>query len=76
MVRTQISFDEDLYRRARAEARRRKTSLAELCRRGLRAALADARTADGYMGLLGALASGDPRASETIDEVVYGREEP
>ena len=35
MVRTQISVDEQLYRRAKILARRKGISLAELCRRSL-----------------------------------------
>jgi hypothetical protein len=35
MIRTQASLDKDLYRAARAEAKRRAISFAELCRRAL-----------------------------------------
>ena len=35
MIRTQISVDEELYRRVKIIARRKGISLAELCRRGL-----------------------------------------
>jgi glyoxylase-like metal-dependent hydrolase (beta-lactamase superfamily II) len=35
MIRTQISVDESLYRRAKLVARRKGISLAELCRRSL-----------------------------------------
>ena len=40
MIRTQISVDADLYAKARATARRKGISLAELCRRGLEEAVA------------------------------------
>jgi hypothetical protein len=76
MIRTQISFDEELYRRAKAEAKRRRVSVAELCRRGLHAQLATSRRDARWMQLAGLFSSGDRRASETIDDVVYGRVEP
>jgi hypothetical protein len=76
MIRTQISFDEELYERAQAEAKQRRVSVAELCRRGLRAQLATGRCSARWMQLAGICSSGDPRASETVDDVVYGREEP
>jgi hypothetical protein len=76
MVRTQISFDEELYRRAQAIARRRGVSLAELCRQGLAEVLAREPSRLPWMRHAGALASGDEHASENVDEVVYGREEP
>jgi hypothetical protein len=76
MVRTQISFDEELYARAQKEARRRGVSLAELCRRGLRLELAQADPARPWMRFVGSLSSGDPHASESVDDVVYGRKEP
>jgi hypothetical protein len=81
MVRTQISFEADEYEKARRAAEKRGVSLAELCRRGLRDALtreawgaADSRKP--WMRHAGALASGDPRASESVDAVVYARLEP
>lgn len=80
MLRTQISFDPDEYEAARRIAARRGLSLAELCRRGLREALAKEKAAHGrgqpWMRHAGTLASGDERASESIDSVVYGRAEP
>jgi hypothetical protein len=76
MIRTQISFDETLYEVARREARRQGISLSEMCRRALRDAVADVPTNAPWMRYAGAFASGDPNASETVDAVVYGREEP
>jgi hypothetical protein len=77
MIRTQISFDTALYQQARKAAKRQRTSLAELCRRGLRRVLAD-ETAEkpAYMDLLGSLSSGDENASASVDDVVYRRSEP
>jgi len=76
MVRTQVSFDEQSYRQAQAEARRLGISFAELCRRGI-AQLARHKSADApWMRFAGVLASGDPNASQTVDDVVYSRPEP
>ncbi len=82
MIRTQISFEKAEYEGARRLAARLGLSLAELCRRGLREALARESHAAGqapgqpWMRHAGALASGDPGASESIDRVVYDRLEP
>ena len=76
MIRTQVSLDAQLYKEAKAEARRRGISFAELCRRALTRAL---RQRDGdkpWMRFAGVLQSGDPEASRTVDEVVYVRERP
>ena len=77
MIRTQISFDADLYASARKLARREGISLAELCRRALRLVLASSPPAKApglrYGGVLGA---GDALASAKVDEVVYGRQVP
>ncbi len=75
MIRTQVSFDAGLYREARREARRLGVSFAEYCRRVLTQALAGRRRAGKkpWLRYSGALASGDPNASQTIDEVVYER---
>lgn len=77
MIRTQISFEKELYEQARKEARRQKISVAELCRRGLREVLGRRPQArGGYLRHLGSLSSGDRGASKSVDAVVYGREEP
>ena len=83
MIRTQVSFDIDTYRAAQAEARREGISFAELCRRAIARILAERqaqRKGNGsqtpWMRLAGALSSGDPDASRTVDAVVYGRPEP
>jgi hypothetical protein len=83
MVRTQISFERNEYRRAQRVAARRGVSLAELCRRGLREAIERENGAAGadsrgrpWMRHAGALSSGDPHASESVDTVVSGRSEP
>lgn len=76
MVRTQISFDEELYRRAKQIARRRGVSLAELCRQGLIEVLGREPSGTPWMRHAGALSSGDEHASDNVDAVVYGRQEP
>jgi hypothetical protein len=82
MIRTQISFERDEYEKARRVAERRGVSLAELCRRGLRDAVAREKSVSGgstqqpWMRHAGALASGDARSSESFDAVLYGRAEP
>jgi hypothetical protein len=73
MVRTQISLDEAAYREAKAEARRQGISLAEFLRRAVRLALpAGIRGERPWMRYAGAVASGDPEASQSVDAVVYG----
>lgn len=77
MVRTQISLDERAYEEAKAEAAQQGISLAEFLRRAVAAALAPRRRTDRpWMRHAGTLASGDPDASTTVDEVVYGRGRP
>lgn len=77
MVRTQISLDEAAYRDAKAEAKRQGVSLAEYLRRAVAAALTNRRTTERpWMRHAGTVSSGDPEASRTVDEVVYGRGRP
>lgn len=76
MVRTQISFDVQLYREAKRVAKQRGVSLAELCRQGLRSELGREASQAPWMRYLGMFSSDDDRTSETIDAVVYGRERP
>jgi hypothetical protein len=76
MLRTQISLDADLYQRAKAEAARRGISIAELMRRALAAQLASRSPERPWMRFAGALDSGDPAASASVDAVVYGRGRP
>ncbi len=72
MIRTQISLREDEYAAAKQEADRLGISLAELLRRSLRGILPAAGQPP-WMRFAGAVQSGDPRSSQRIDEVVYGR---
>jgi len=71
MVRTQISLSEEEYDAAKREARRLGISLAELLRRSLRTMLPADKNKP-WMQYAGMIESGDPKASQHIDEVVYG----
>jgi len=77
MIRTQISLDEDAYREAKTEAKRRGISLAEFLRRSVAVSLHErAPSRRPWMRYAGAIASGDRMASRTVNEVVYGRPRP
>ena len=71
MVRTQISLTEREYRAAKREAARLGISLAELLRRSLRTIL-PADDSKPWMRFAGMIETGNPTASQTIDDVVYG----
>ena len=74
MVRIEISLSEEEYEAAKREAQRLGISLAELLRRSLRTML----PVDGdkpWMRYAGMIESGDPKASQQIDEVVYGHKD-
>ncbi|OGA16124.1 MAG: hypothetical protein A3I63_02435 [Betaproteobacteria bacterium RIFCSPLOWO2_02_FULL_66_14] len=72
MIRTQISLAESEYAAAKREASRLGISLAELLRRSLRT-MVPADLTKPWMRYAGMVASGDPRSSERIDEVIYGQ---
>jgi hypothetical protein len=74
MIRTQISLTEMEYHAAKREAERLGISLAELLRRSLRAVI-PADEAKPWMRYAGMVESGDPRSSQNIDDVVYGRKD-
>ncbi|MFN2421001.1 MAG: ribbon-helix-helix protein, CopG family [Gemmatimonadota bacterium] len=76
MIRTQISLDPDLYRRARREAKRRGISFAEFVRRALAHVLTTRPTDRPWMSLAGSIEDGGPDASRSVDAVVYGRPRP
>jgi hypothetical protein len=71
MIRTQISLPPEVYAAAREEAARLDISFAELVRRSLRSSLPVDDTRP-WMRFAGIVESGDPHASQRIDEVVYG----
>jgi hypothetical protein len=71
MIRTQVSLEAGEYTLARKEARSMGISVAEFVRRAIRDRLplqADAP----WMRYAGFVETGDPRSSESIDEIVYG----
>jgi len=72
MVRTQISLSRQEYVAAKREAARLGISLAELLRRSLRTVL-PADESRPWMRYAGMIESGDPMASQRIDDVVYGQ---
>lgn len=71
MIRTQVSLDKHEYALARKEARSLGISVAEFVRRAIREQLPPANDAP-WMRYAGMVESGDPRSSQSIDEVVYG----
>jgi len=74
MIRTQISLSDLEYRAAKREAARLGISLAELLRRSLRSLL-PADDAKPWMRYVGMIDTGDARASQKIDDVVYGQKD-
>jgi hypothetical protein len=74
MVRTQISLTEREYKEAKREAARLGISLAELLRRSLRTVL-PADASKPWMRYAGMIETGDRKASQTIDDVVYGQKD-
>lgn len=74
MIRTQISLSEQEYGAAKREARRLGISLAELLRRSLRTIL-PADDSKPWMRYAGMIETGDHRASQKIDDVVYGQKD-
>ncbi len=74
MVRTQISLSEDEYSAAKHEAARLGISLAELLRRSLRTVL-PVNDSHPWMRYAGMVETGDPKSSQNIDDVIYGRKD-
>jgi hypothetical protein len=74
MVRTQISLTKEEYVAAKREAQRLGISLAELLRRSLRTVLPVDEERP-WMRYAGSIESGDASASQSIDDVVYGRKD-
>lgn len=72
MIRTQVSLAENEYAAAKREAKRQGVSLAELLRRSLRG-MVPVDDSKPWMRYAGMIESGDSRASENIDDVVYGK---
>ncbi len=74
IIRTQVSLDRHEYTLAKKAARAIGIPVAEFVRRAIREALPP--QGDGpWMRYAGFVASGDPRSSRSIDEIVYGRKD-
>ena len=71
MAKMHISLSDAEHNAAKREAARLGISLAELVRRSLRAMIPGDEPKP-WMRYAGMIDSGDPRSSQTIDEVVYG----
>ena len=74
MIRTQVRLTKKEYGAAKKEAARLSISLAELLRRSLRSAVPVDETKP-WMRYAGMVESGDPKSSQRIDDVVYGRKD-
>lgn len=74
MIRTQISLDEQEYSLAKKHAAKLGISVAELMRRAIREVLPAEREAP-WMRYAGLVESGNPRSSQSIDEIIYGRKD-
>ena len=79
MRRTQISVTPEQFERAKVYAQRHGISLSEAFRMGFEC-LAEREDEqqqshmDLMMSIVGISRSGDPHASERVDEIVYGRD--
>ena len=74
MIRTQVSLDEHEYAMAKTEARSLGISVAEFVRRAVREALPP-RGEGPWMKFAGFVETGNPRSSQSIDEIVYGQKD-
>jgi hypothetical protein len=74
MMRTQVTLDEREYALAKQEARAQGISVAEFVRRAIRQMLPP-KGKKPWMRYAGLIQSGDPRSSQSIDEIVYGSKE-
>lgn len=71
MIRTQISLDPGEYALVKREAKALGIPVAEYVRRAIRHVLPPRGQAP-WMRYAGLVESGNPRSSQTVDEVVYG----
>jgi hypothetical protein len=71
MIRTQVSLDEEDYKLAKREAAALGISVAEYVRRAIRRLLPPSDRPP-WMRYAGLVESGNPRSSQSIDEIVYG----
>jgi hypothetical protein len=71
MIRTQVSLDEQDYKLAKKEAEALGIPVAEYVRRAIRRVLPPSGRPV-WMRYAGLVESGDPRSSQSIDDIVYG----
>jgi hypothetical protein len=71
MIRAQVSLEDVEYELARKEARALGISVAEFLRGAVRQSLPPAAAAP-WMRYAGLVESGDPRSSQSVDDVVCG----
>jgi Ribbon-helix-helix protein, copG family len=71
MIRTQISLEKGEYELARRQAAALGISVAEFIRRAVRERLPVSEEGV-WMKYAGLVETGDPRSSQSIDELVYG----
>ncbi|HEY4361093.1 MAG TPA: hypothetical protein VGN17_09000 [Bryobacteraceae bacterium] len=74
MIRTQVSLESREYLLARKEAKGLGISVAEFVRRAIRDAL-PADSGAPWMRYAGLVESGNPKSSQSIDEIVYGQKD-
>ncbi|MGH9721762.1 MAG: ribbon-helix-helix protein, CopG family [Bryobacteraceae bacterium] len=74
MIRTQVSLDQHEYKLAKAAARALGISVAEFVRRAVRDALPP-RGEGSWMKFAGLVETGNPRSSQSVDEIVYGHKD-
>jgi len=72
MIRIHVSLDTHEYALAKTEAQSLGISMAEFVRRAVRQFLSPQGEGP-WMRFAGDVEKGNPRSSETIDEIVYGR---
>jgi len=72
MIRTQISLDKSEYDSAKVHAEALGISVTEFIRRAVRESLRRVAGHKPWMRYCGSIDSGDPDASQSLDEVVYG----
>ncbi len=71
MLRTQVSLDEQDYKLVKREAAAQGISVAEYVRRAIQSLLPPSGQPN-WMRYAGLVESGNPRSSQSIDEIVYG----